>query len=260
MIGINLALKGMPTVPGMSAFSPDQIPGLMQWLDGNDPGLFQGVEYLDGQFMAIWRDKSGNVNDVTQIDGAAQPHHKKNILNGKSVTRFGAPWSRTRWMGCAPFVSGSATLLATFKSNNAADWGGDFAKGGYALVSSDPINAFNEWWYFATVPGGEGASRLFRGDTLTSYPPAPIPHGIFTTWTFTSDATRYRIKIGNTTYAEQIANFAVGSDYRIGGIDEPAPWSKYFEGDIAEILVYSPAITYAQSDQVEQYLAEKWGL
>lgn len=256
MFGINLAFKAAPAISG---FSPANFSSLKQWLEADDPGLFQSVEYLDNQLMPIWTDKSGNGNSLTQNAGEHQARLKKNILNGKAVVRFGQD-TRDRWMSCDPFASGSATLIVVFKSTNAASWGGDFAKGGFDLISTEPENGLDQWWYFAASGDQSGRSRVFRGDTLTPYLPGPILLGIWNIWTITSDAVKYRIKIDGTAYLEQLPNFTAGDNYLVGGSDFNVPWNKFFEGDIAEILVYSPAISYTQSDQAEEYLREKYNL
>lgn len=51
-----------------------------------------------------------------------------------------------------------------------------------------------------------------------------------------------------------------GSDSRIGAKWESGALKNFYKGYIAEIVVYSSALSEAQSNAVSRYLARKWGL
>ncbi len=51
-----------------------------------------------------------------------------------------------------------------------------------------------------------------------------------------------------------------GSDSRIGAKWESGALKNFYKGYIAEIVVYSSALSESQSNAVSRYLARKWGL
>ena len=77
-------------------FSSSTVPGLLMWLDGNDPdadGTANTTQY-DLVNNTGWKDKSGNNRDANRVTSA--PTFMPNTLGGKGVVDFDGAW---RW-GC----------------------------------------------------------------------------------------------------------------------------------------------------------------
>jgi hypothetical protein len=72
-----------------------------------------------------------------------------------------------------------------------------------------------------------------------------------------SSASTYQLYLDGTGAGAQAAGYQAGENHQIGsGNGGGGP----FGGDIAEVLVYSAALSAPDRTTVEAYLADKWGL
>src|SRR5574339_686827 len=66
-----------------SAFDPESIPDLLQWVSAD---VLEGV--ADSDPVVTWPDRTANGNDFTQGTAARWATYKTGILNGLPVVRF----------------------------------------------------------------------------------------------------------------------------------------------------------------------------
>ena len=93
-------------------FSSSTVPGLLMWLDGNDPdadGTANTTQY-DLVNNTGWKDKSGNNRDANRVTSA--PTFMPNTLGGKGVVDFDGAWS-----GDAVYMDDSNDNLAAHTEN-----------------------------------------------------------------------------------------------------------------------------------------------
>jgi hypothetical protein len=78
--------------PGGGSFSPAQIAGLKLWLKA-DTGLFQDspgttAAVANADPVGLWKDQSGQGNDVLQATSTMRPTLRLAVQNGQPVVRF----------------------------------------------------------------------------------------------------------------------------------------------------------------------------
>lgn len=138
----------------------------------------------------------------------------------------------------------------------------------YSITVKDGLNRTASASVTVTVSGGGGSSSggkvsLFRRTAATNYPPDNVPYNTPTCWSIVSGKTGYTIYQRGVPWPA----YAGGPDWRtparlwIGGTEHGSNAKrKSFDGYIAEIIVFRTALSDADRQRVEQYLAMKYGL
>ncbi len=214
------------------------------WLDADDATTIT----LNGATVSEWRDKSGNARHATQITAASQPTRTAAALNGKPVLTFD---------GTADFLN-----LGT---------GLDFLAGvsHSAFIVTKPT-VFNN--IYGAANGNSGANSLhvgFNGTTYrmnywtNDYTPARTANFVsgsanIVNYIWTSGTSKEILangkSEGTTATAGVIGTMSGGG--RIGNIVGQG----FIAGDIAEMVFFTGAISAANRESMEGYLAHKWGL
>ncbi len=229
------AYAGATTISnGTVRFEPcgfgSPLPGMLYWLDAADRATLT----VDGaNRVSQWSDKSGNSRHFTQAAAARQPLLVAGALGARPALRFDGVTNR--------LVLGSATApqtvfivtKVTLAAGNGGIWGINQADTGLRLNNATT-------WY---QPGnGNDFGNPAGSDMLIN--------GVVTNG-FTAGSAH----LLEVTRSSSLAFPATGlGDYFSAGSNPPRP----FGGDIAEVLVYGSALTLAQRQQVETYLAAKW--
>lgn len=235
-IGVGVTVLGFKR-----AFSPSNLPNLALWLKAD---AITGL--TDGQAVATWNDSSGNGRNATQATGSAQPLYKTNIVNGKPVVRFDGnsdylegTWNLTLTAETV-FVVFSYTGTAYARAWTQSDAGNDNAVAGYVPTIRDASTtswgAVAGGTIVATVTMAQSTFGIFTATHSGSQIANRINGGTAATYNHTLNKTFTRYRAGNSTGAN------------------------YLQGDIAEIIVYSRALSTTERQQVEQYLAQKYAI
>jgi len=217
-------------------FGPTDIPGCALWLDGADSST-SSMTFSSGSNLSVWKDKSGAGNNFSLTAGTTS-----NILDGGySVVNFPSGAIMTS-ANRITFTTSSAFFIVSKVTNTT---------------------------YFCYLLG---FSDIFSGDLGIKY-----LYGILT-GTPASSQSYGAGELGSTTYyVNGSFNPNFGSNYYTNVyaiIDTVAPvsggtsyltlssafYSRYFIGNVAEFLFYPGGVTSSQRQQVEGYLAAKWGL
>lgn len=239
------------------AFTPTQITGLALWLDGSDIAtLFQDSAKTtpvtaDGQTIGAWADKSGNTNDALQTSGAAEPVYKTGIRNGKSVIRFNGSSAymndiaKGSWAGYTVFMVFATTAPTTSQrvlSNPAVnqalgvvDAGGSyrfFEYNGTTFSTAISTGADTNWHYITGIAdSADNRAKIYKDGVFGG-------QGGILTGTMNISGT-----------AE--TNVFLGRNHSAG--------TAFFNGDIAEVLIYDSTLSSINRGLVELYLHDKWG-
>ena len=244
-----LALLTVTNLLNNGLFLPTSIPGCQIWLDGADPAG-TGIAPINGASISTWADKSGNAKSATATSGNAT--FSAAALNGRGVLAFGGAAYLTSQLTMA--TTTPLTYFAVARPNVTTNFYAVSAiNGGPTNVRPNTLmlyKAYNDYWWFS---GGTGA---VDGNTVT----------------LLSSTSRYDINanywspsytqmnINGTSYASSSAaptSLANGGTFLVGiasGLYE------YWNGWIAELIIYNSALTTNQRQQIEGYLAWKWGL
>ena len=238
-------------------FKPTSVPGCQLWLDGAD----QRSMTLSGSTITAWNDKSGNSQSFTVTGTPAivtdsQSGNSCVSFNGTSYfynTTLSTPIAThtsflvakiigTAYYGIVSFASGA---VSSYQSANAFRYGGN----GGTTLTSDMLDVYaNNGGYQILLSVATANTFLMAEQTTTG---SPYPTG----------ALYYNGSLPTPTATTQF-NYTPGT---AAGIVVGSYWynstgNSTFVGNICELIVYNQTLTTAQRQQVEGYLAWKWGL
>lgn len=215
-----------------TVFSPTNIAGLKVWLKADSLVL------SDNDPVSSWADQSGNGNNVAQGTGGFQPLYKTNIQNGLPIVRFDG--TDDVLAGTFTITYGSIFTVANFNS------GGNFPSYNGLIV---------------TQAGANDSEDYFNGDgsgTTNLYATGATPFGNTTIWVngvqtinFSPLATIKCLSGTDPTPASK-TSLNVGNN--------PGAAGRFWNGDVAEVIVYDTALSTTDRQRVEAYLSSKWAL
>ena len=237
-------LQGPSSSLQYTAFTPTTISGCVLWLDANDTSTLT----LSGTNVTTWRDKSGNSANAT---GVNNPTYDSTSI-GVNFVRSSAQYM-TLPNGCLPFNDSSYSYFFIFTPRSNLS-GQQLIYGGSAAVLRDSFG-------LRTGDAGTGTLQAFW-----------IGYDLQTSSTYTLNTKNF----GATYYASGGGrsvwiNFAQGASDTPGVTRIQTPSnnaigillgnaSTAFDGQMHEIIVYNSSLSTTQRQQVEGYLAIKWGL
>ena len=232
--------RRMP-ITRQSYFLPTQITGCSLWLDGADPAG-NGVVPASGT-LATWVDKSRSGNNAIAYTGATAPSYSSTTSN---VT-FGTNYYYIAGISSAPSTQTLFMVLRRTSSFTNTPYGTSIGSGAtWYMNNTNP--SFIAWNPYGQN-NSSGANLLFYNDVTN------IVCGTNTGGT----NIMYLNGTGDTTGS---TGFNSGGIMTIGtsssGVNG-APSQNGFIGTISEVIFYSFVLGTSQRQQVEGYLAQKWG-
>lgn len=211
--------------------SPSTIPGLSLWLDAADAST---LSFSSGSNVSQWRDKSGNVNHANAVSGTIT------LANG-NVNLQNAYMSFVNSSLFAGFPGMSVFIVVNITAN---------IQNGHPLVSVLGGAYSHLQWVDNNIYENIGVSSRWNAPaslaTSTVLIYELIGDGSITAL-YSSGLFRNQTTYGNgyTNITYSIGNVGTGINYT---------------GSLYEILVYNTGLATTQRQQVEGYLAWKWGL
>ena len=223
-------------------FNPSQTSS-RAWYDAQDQTTI--TESLGA--VSQWDDKSGNIENVSQASGASQPTTLLNNANGLNVITF----------------SGAQSLSAL----NAIEWTENFhafmvykrdilsnttVMGSFNAVDGDwrmaPGNSANN--RSQVRQGGATRTQSISGTDITNFYIHELEY---------SNDTLYSVENGVRSNGLSVVypGLTTAELFTIGARSNIA---NFFDGDVAEIVIYQSLLSQDAIDRVQGYLAWKWGL
>ena len=236
--------KAVPKITGTSGKHPVFMAGLQLWLDAADTSSMT----LSGSTVTQWRDKSGNLRNTTSYAGT--PALTTNAINGVQAINFNGSSS---FIGSIPGSGSSYTLffVGTF-NNSTGTYGGllCFGKSGTPdHVSGITNTKLTDTSMYSTI---DSTNTAFTSNTLST----PFVYSVVIDGTFLNSFVNGNQQTPTNIAKSPSFNF---TNYVVG--DRAGSTSSIFlNGYVAEIVVYINAMTATQRQEVEGYLAWKWGL
>ena len=241
IVPIQRVAKAIPVLY-YTAFNPSQISGCQIWLDAAD----STTHTFSDSLLTAWRDKSTNAYNFNQLAPAA---------SGLSVTNavIGTPINGLRTLYFDPGASIYQSSVLDGVTN--VFWVGRIATGGgnYFLFGA---NSYYDW-HAQTYPGKFLEISPYAQTGIRDASPSSL---------FTSDAaatTNAAFSAINMPTAPAVSILSVAGitgSTRFQGLcydrNDHTGWC----GDLAEVITFNAAITTTQRQQIESYLAQKWGL
>ncbi|NBO98578.1 MAG: hypothetical protein EBU90_00355 [Proteobacteria bacterium] len=209
----------------------------------------------NGENVAYWADKSGKNNNAVQSNGSFRPTLSTNSINGKYTVRFdGASQYLT---DTVIGVDGSHTVFIVANRRGSASGDGyepPLSYGGISVDDGFPF-CFKSNGTFATYPMWYKFAQSGQIDGVSSYSNdttyiVSLPINTQTlTWPFVVNG----ISLGTADATSYTSN---GNNQIVIGA-QPTP-NRYFNGDVAEVLIYNRVLTNTERYDVETYLNEKY--
>jgi hypothetical protein len=230
--------------PTLSPFRPTDISASSLWLDAADRSSIA----LSGSNVTSWIDKSGNGRNATSVNS---PTITTGALNGQSVISFGGTPYMTTTLSL-----GTTQALTLFTVARPGSLGG--FQSVVSINANGATRPFNLMMYATDVgfwifSGGTGATDGNVSTLLSSTSRYDINANYWS-------PNLTQVNINGTSYASSANAPSSLSSTRTLLVAAAQGLIERWTGNIAEIILYSATLTTPERQQVEGYLAWKWGL
>mgnify|MGYP000429324134 CR=1 FL=1 len=237
----------MATITSTAYFSPTMIPGCQLWLDGADP-KGNGVISANGSSVLIWNDKSGFNNSPTSSSGT-YPTYNSNM---KCVSWTGGASQLTFPGSIADAVVGKA-FTVFFVQQRTAGGADNFIIRGTAGAANqnlligyiNPATYYRFAFYANDLDAASGAYVSGEPATVSCFMYSKPNKTIHINGSVSPNAS--------DTSSSDLVSWAGAM---IGG---NAGWADYY-GNVHEMIIFASSLSLINRQQVEGYLAWKWGL
>ncbi len=234
-----------------AGFFPNQITGLFAWFDPSDETTLT----LSGTTVTQWRDKSGNAYHMAPLSGLANGAIQTNYQNGRAVVNFSG-----NNIYRAPNTSGRypSDVYIVIAIKNIA------ARSDCVAIGESGSDSFN-----SLTLGEHTQYRWHNGSSSFNRTPAcvsPVNETstgfLLMNWSIANN--NFLIRRNGTQLVQTAAytfSLSGNSCFQLGfrHTDRTSP-DIAFNAYVAEILFYNTQLITASRQQVEGYLAWRWGI
>jgi hypothetical protein len=222
--------------PRATGFNVKALSGLVYWLDAS-----QSSTITIGTGVSEWRSASASSIKATQATGNNQPAYQTAAQNGKNAVYFdGSNDGFTIGDLSASFPS-AATAIFAFKPDTDTE---------YSIYTTSNNSAF---WAYPTARTYIGAFKATRFNNIAS-PLMPTASAVVVS--ITSSASAYRVYVGSSLAHDVAADYAAGTNHRIGFND----LGTYYKGWLYEAIFSSSELPVSTITAATDYLKAKWGI
>jgi prepilin-type N-terminal cleavage/methylation domain-containing protein len=237
----------------------NSLKGLILWLEPTSEASFSSTETSDNSTVSSWNDINPQAtvrNNATQTGASSiKPIYIEKGINNLPILRFDGVAQYLNYDGSA-LVNSDYTIFVVEKITN-------LSSKGYFLAGIDSTaNARLHIGYRPDSNNKITQAHYGNGNDLDYTPPsyvmAPAMHSF---WFSTSGGKKYWNNGGVTpeasaSTASQSAALVSynGAKIALNGTTE------CYKGDIAEIIIFSRALSDKDRQAVESYLSKKWAI
>ena len=225
-------------------WSPTRISGTQLWLDGADPAG-TGVAPSNGATVSSWADKSGNSANGTAVGTSTYDNSSKGISFAGSSS-YSLPNGTI-----APGASNYTIFIICYPTDISY----------YPYVWAAGVGGADTSMALIFYPSGQ-IENGFYTDFMGIAPSGSV--SINNSYMFSSayNGTRILYKNGTSIVSgtpSGTKNISTANNY-LGQNQSSNGAGTYYKGIINEFIVYNTSLSQTQRQQVEGYLAWKWGL
>jgi hypothetical protein len=224
-------------LPSTPLFAPPALSGLALWLDAADRTTLT----LSGSNVTAWNDKSGNGRTATGVVAPTYDGTTRYILFNGSSQYFTLP-NDTFPTGNTPY-----SMFFVAYTNNSANPQWIIAGG-----TESTNQAIGAIFFFTNAIWHSWWGNEYRVDNS-------ISNGVPAILNLSYSTTRTTIVNGGTA-TTNTPGASRGSSSGPNFIGRRVSSVEYLNGGIGEIVIFASEIPRSQRQQVEGYLAWKWGL
>jgi hypothetical protein len=259
--------------PFTRQFNPVDVPGCILWVDGDDPAG-TGTRPASGSTVTSWVDKSGAGNNLTGA-GSTTPSWTSGVFNGcggiamaGSANNSQGSYFQSTSTATAKVVGPTCTLFIMCYVSSTSTGASRLVATGYTgQTTADyaDVKVFEVQWYPDTT-----GIQLYRNFNLVNTNPNNYANTLMLFSIVFDGTNMYFYKSGApvgvgsasglTGYTASTGNFGF-DNIAIGRYLQGASSGNYsYNGYALEYIMYNTNLMNAQRQQVESYLAYKWGL
>jgi len=253
-LSLGLGAQNIRKVGGGPPFSPGNLSGLSLWLKA-DAGVT-----LSGSNVTAWADQSGNGNNASANSGE-EPTFVSSFSNSKPAIEFSGI-SQVMQIADAnslDFLATSSFIVLKYlgqgTGNNIV-----YVKNANNGSPTDPAM----YGLVAKTAGGGVVSFSMNVGGWVDYPTSiDITNSDPKILSMIYDGTDQNV-YSNGGFSD---TFSIGGNIatstgllQIGGYNQSFDAAEYFNGQIAEIIMYNRAVTTPERQQVEAYLNTKYAI
>jgi hypothetical protein len=236
-----------PLVARPPAFTPQEVAGLKLWLKAD---ALTGLG--DGDPVSTWTDSSGGGNHATG-SGASRPAYRTGVLAGAPVLRFDGADDR---LALPNLLAGASAATALFVCRVVNDPPALTAR------TAPPLANFGNNGFSADhYPFTDGV--IYHDFGSNARKTVGDPAASLASWhvaAFRSAANDWKAWLnGSLLFATASNTVGFGTAPNLGaaeGLNGPF----FFDGDLAEVVVYNAALSDDDRQRVERYLGGKYGI
>ncbi|HRS54359.1 MAG TPA: PKD domain-containing protein, partial [Bacteroidales bacterium] len=230
-------------------FIPSGLPNLTLWLRA-DKGIV-----LSGSNVVIWQDQSGNAYNFSQSTSSNQPLLVANAINYLPAIKFDGTNDYLATSTPITGIDASSITLFCLAKGNSQSGGSSNAKSMFSIGTTA-----TGFWLARNVSNqklmlyNKGSSII----TTATLPNTGFGYRIFgAVKTYASDTKVYQndTLVGYSTNANIIGSFT-NNNANIGGNSVTS--GALYNGEIAEMVLYTSALNDNDRQIVERYLAAKY--
>lgn len=232
-------------------FNPTSISGCRLWFDASDPNG-NGILPANNSSITSWRDKSGNNNHTTAVSGTVL--FSRSGINSRGSIVFNNSYftgALTTTFTGSPVYS---FVVASFNSTTVS-----FSR--ILSLGRPGVSDANQSTTCIPFLRNSGAAQLYAvaNNVGSSFQAITYGSPFISASFFNGTAVGININGQLTVNTNVTTSFNLTS-YGIGKSTDTNDSSQYM-GEICEIISYfGTTLTLAQQQQIEGYLAWKWGL
>ena len=231
--------------------SPRDIPGLVLWLNAEDEVFAPNAK------MPVWADRSGYGNHATQTVVNAQPVFVANAVNGLPAVRFTRSAQQQFFLPVSAF--NGLPSLRDVSIFIVCRWNGAATSGLFGMWGSNANSHFE-------ISDGNGELRLriaaldnFRSANTVTRGAWGQVAGVMNSAGDAPFASMYYDGLLRNSLVKDPGPVALASHttMAIGNSDSN---TRFFDGDMAEVLIFNRALSAAEREAVGRYLANRYRL
>jgi hypothetical protein len=222
------------------SFTPTQIPSCQLWLDAMDGS---SITLGSGSSVSTWADKSGLGNNATSSNGTA-------TYTANSVYFPGSANLTTN----ANLTLNTVTIFTMFKYTGGT--------GGGVILISGYSNTSSTGGITVLIDNGAGSNYIvskYGTANIVTGPSGSAPGAIPYLISFVNAASVPTLFQNGSNVTTNVSTQTFSGTYKTSiGSDLNVPY--YITGNLYELIAFNTALNTTQRQQVEGYLAQKWGL
>ena len=253
-----LTVSGVKDVAGnmivssnQASFTYTEVPssGLLLWFK-SDAGITQS-----GGKVSAWADQSANADNSTQATAASQPTIVENALNGKPVVRFDGTDDYLSFSTVA--INGLNGMTIVMVAANAVNQNPTT----HAHAAGIYWDETASWGTAYLSPYQSKIRYRFGTGQTNNLPEYTRPESLGLGFSITAavhNATSETLYVNGASVLTQTGKLAAIANCKDSGFLGRGYATTYFNGDIAEVMVYNRALTAEELAAVNSYLAAKY--